>query len=600
MSPTSGDSDDWVSATETRNHVLGDPLLDWLELYGEDMGFWRDTPDERTDYGPFVTRKGRQFEAAVMRWLRRLDIDEVLNIPDSLPGEARDSHVMLSLATKNAMSRRTPVIHQGMLRDDQTKTYGSPDLLIHSKLIQWLFLGHLPEDTEFNISAPNLDIGDEHYIVVDIKYATLHLNAAEMLDNSGSAPAHKAQLFIYNRALSEVQGYFPPNAFVLGRGWELTRRGGTARRDLCSDRLGAVPQYGSLSRGVSLSDAVDNAVDWVRRLRSEGRSWEVLPEASVPELRPNAKRDHGHWSEAVKKIASESEDLTMLYNVTARGRDDACAQGIARWGDPRLTPAAVGVNGPTTALRLQALLDVNRDGGPPVRPSVVEAQRERWIEPASLEFYVDFETVNDLDDRFDRIPDKGGQPLIFMIGCGHLELDDWNFECFVADQLTEAAEADIIERWLQHMADVAAERNVSAAPRVIHWSGHEVSSLEGAYNSVARRNPAISSSWQHLDWFDFLSQVVRAEPVVVRGEHGFGLKAMTNALADHGLIPTRWGAGPTDGLGAMVGAWWCQHELEHGNAEHLIDIDLMREIREYNEVDCKAMMEIVRYLRQNH
>ena len=31
----------------------------------------------------------------------------------------------------------------------------------------------------------------------------------------------------------------------------------------------------------------------------------------------------------------------------------------------------------------------------------------------------------------------------------------------------------------------------------------------------------------------------------------------------------------------------------------LLNLELMQEIRDYNEVDCKAMMEIVRYLRAN-
>jgi predicted RecB family nuclease len=86
---------------------------------------------------------------------------------------------------------------------------------------------------------------------------------------------------------------------------------------------------------------------------------------------------------------------------------------------------------------------------------------------------------------------------------------------------------------------------------------------------------------------------------VVRGAVGFGLKAVAKALHQHGLIGTRWGDGPVDGLGAMVGAWWCAGEAaSHGRALH--ELDLMHEIRAYNEVDCRAMMEIVDYLRRNH
>ena len=66
--------------------------------------------------------------------------------------------------------------------------------------------------------------------------------------------------------------------------------------------------------------------------------------------------------------------------------------------------------------------------------------------------YVDFETVSDLADDFSRIPERGGQPLIFMIGCGHIEDGDWIFASFTADSLAEPAEARIIDEWLNHDA----------------------------------------------------------------------------------------------------------------------------------------------------
>ena len=50
---------------------------------------------------------------------------------------------------------------------------------------------------------------------------------------------------------------------------------------------------------------------------------------------------------------------------------------------------------------------------------------------------------------------------------------------------------------------------------------------------------------------------------------------------------------------AMVGAWWCANEATRLGCS-LLGLELMQQIRAYNEVDFKAMMEIVRYLRERH
>ena len=59
----------WVSATATRNHVLQNPLLDWLDLFGEANDFIRDADlpdyDERLEFVPFIMQKGNEFETAV-------------------------------------------------------------------------------------------------------------------------------------------------------------------------------------------------------------------------------------------------------------------------------------------------------------------------------------------------------------------------------------------------------------------------------------------------------------------------------------------------------------------------------------------------------
>ena len=155
-----------------------------------------------------------------------------------------------------------------------------------------------------------------------------------------------------------------------------------------------------------------------------------------------------------------------------KGRDIAMKEGIQRWSDPECTASMVGVTGPKRATTLDAILEVNRDvNGLSVRPDVVHAAESEWRATPILEFYVDFETVSDLDDDFTRIPEKGGQPLIFMIGCGHIENGEWQWACFTADSLKETSEAEIIDGWFAHMATVKQRMDSDGDdPNVFHWS----------------------------------------------------------------------------------------------------------------------------------
>ena len=183
-----------------------------------------------------------------------------------------------------------------------------------------------------------------------------------------------------------------------------------------------------------------------------------------------------------------------------------------------------------------------------------------------------------------------------MIGCGQVLDGDWRFEVFTADRLGETEEAQIITRWLEHMNAACAARDCDLhEARIFHWSPAEVSTLHSAYNSASARHGF--PEWSALPWVDLLGQVVRAEPVTVRGAFNFGLKSIAKAMRARELIDTAWGDGPTDGLGAMVSAWWCNQEVRRIGAP-MRDIHLMQDVEAYNEVDCKVMAEILDFLRE--
>ncbi len=575
--------DDWVSATRTRHFMEEDPLLDWLDRYGADHGFTPDTDlptyDPRTDFRAFILAKGIAFEDGVMALIRqRL---RSTRIADG-PADSRDTAKVQ--ATIEAMRAGVPVIEQAVLHDPHHRTYGIADLLVRSDQLNALVPDTLTEG-EAHLPAPGLGSARWHYCVIDIKFKTL-----ELLRDGGAASDladYMAQVWIYNEALARTLGMQPAASYLLGRGWKQ----GDDRGDSCFERLARVDHARLVSRdGEPLAKATLNAVDWIRRMRREGAGWQATPTPSVPELYPHMRQTMDQpWHSAKQLIATELKELTLLPRMNPQKRRDAHAIGIMGWTDPRANSASLGIT--TDSDKADAVLRANRDQPQLiVVPEQIERADPAWRTPAANEFLVDFETVSNLADDFSQLPQEGGQPLIFQIGCGRMVDGRWQFVQWTTKRLTEADEATIIDAWLASMQGHLADA------RIYHWSAAETSNLDSAYNSAKARHP--DRSWPDLPWFDLLNQVVRAEPVAVRGAFNFGLKSVVKGMHAAGLVETTWTDGPTDGLGAMIGAWWCDAEAERTGVT-LPQIEMMAETGRYNEVDCRSMAEVLGWLREN-
>ena len=582
---------DWVAAGDTRNWCKNDLLLDWLDEYPQIHGLPRDDQgpgyDEMFDLARFLMRQGRAFEKAVFADLaQRWELVRITHRPD----EARA--LAAAIATHEAMEAGVPIIASGVLRDPELRMFGVVDLLVRSDVLGQLCPSAFVGDP-LELAAIGLSHG-RHYRVVDVKFQTLDLLKGGGLSTSPAELDTIAQTWVYNEALGRMQGYTPPASYVAGRAWKQ----GEERGDRCWDRLARVP-HDTVVRGrvMNLREVVEAASAWVRRVRTEGAEWRVLPRPSVPELWPNMKADQdAPWHSAKAAIAVALADLTLLPRVNMAHRANAHEAGVTRWDDPRLSAAMLGLSNEREAALVDAVLAVNRDGGAPVVPERVTAAAEVWRQRAQVEVFVDFEFLPDLDDDFAAFPRKGGQALIFQIGCGTYRGGDWRFRQFTVDDLSLAAEARMIDAWLGHLQAIASEAGCTASDvRLVHWSPAETSNFERAYDNARARHP--DREWPELSWFDLLHDVVQAEPLVVRGAFSFSLKPIARSLHALGHIQTLWGEGLADGAGAMAGAWNAAVEAKRQGVT-LDATDVMGEIARYNEVDCRVMAEILDYLRR--
>ncbi len=587
--------DAWVSTGALRHWCDGDPLLDWLDRYGTAKGLTRDdrqpTYDPRFDLSRVLADRNAHFEQLVLRDIaRRYPITRVAELPEDV--RSRDA----ARATWQALASGDPVIAHAVLRDPQARMHGTADLVVRSDVLLDLFPAAFDGENE-RLVAPALPGQRWHYRVVDIRYTTLDLLKDGSLSSSSDLGVI-ARLWVVNTALGRLQGATPPFAYVLARGW----RQGSQRGTSCWDRLGRVPRDVFVrSQERDVSAVVGDAAAWVRRVRQEGAAWDVRPAPTVSELWPNMKdRYDSPWQKAKRELAESLGELTLVAHVGPRVRAAAHARGVTRLDDPRASASFLGLGGQNGARTVDAILACDRARDHQyVLPARITADGERWRAPATVECYVDFETVNDVLDDLSTFPERGGQSLIFQIGCGRCVDGRWDFRSFTAAALTAEAEGEMIDDWIAHLRALADEAGAEwpGGVRIFHWSAAETSAIENAYRTAALRHR--ERHWPDLGWYDLLEKVVHAEPVVVRSAHAFGLKAVANAMFRWGLISTQWTDGLADGAGVMAGAWHAGQEARLRGLP-LAEVPVMREIERYNEIDCRVMAEVLDHLRREH
>ncbi len=618
FAPKDADWTQWVSATQTRNYLHNDPVLDWIKtnyspfvtknpVYTQKILKAVSSHKSHHNFTEFIMEQGNIFESQVIRLMcNKFGADMIKAIGGELNARSPDK----VQETLDAMNQGVPFIHGGLLHNPENQTYGIPDLLVRSDWLNKLVTIKPLSKTEYRLSATRLtdplNLGKSpkyHYRVVDVKFTTLSLRSDGVhLLNSRSFPAYKSQLWIYNEALARMQGYKPSEVYLLGRRWRFTSRGETFIGTSCFDRLGVI-NY--ITVDSDYPSRTLKAIQWVKDVnKEESRNWNVLKvPLERPELYPNMSNSHDYpWHSVKKKMADEIGEITTLWMVGVKNRKRAHDSDVYKWTDPRCTTEVLGVNGEYTSRILKKMIDINRPRKKrrvrKIRPSRIKNNFQSWKNPQKVEFYVDFETVNDILTDFSDMPAVKTTSLIFMIGVGHINplSGKWSYCNFVVDSLTLKEEGRICSEFSKYIRREARIYGVDQ-PDCIHWAPAENRFWNGAISRHSESDDWCSWQW---DWLD-LMQVFKQEPIVIEGCMGFGLKKVAKAMYNHKFIKTTWNSESSclDGRSAMIGAWKAHKEAK-ARGTTMRQMPEMGEIAKYNEVDIKVMQEITQYLRKYH
>ena len=591
---------DWVSASKIKNYLMKDTILDWFDIQKKEFNVSNKISNEIiTDKRALLFKKGHEFESKIFDFLEKKYKYNYYRVSKELSDITKENGEL----TQQLMIEGKPIIAQAVLYNYNNYTFGCADLIIRSDWINKLFEKSQITNDEINIPSPLLK-RKYHYRVIDIKWSMLNLCADGIhIRNSDLMMAYKGQLAIYNCALGYIQGYIPNKSYILGKTWKFTQKKINHQGDNCFQLMGHI-DYEDLNYDNKYIELTCNAIKWIRDIRYNGSNWSILPKPSVPELYPNMNNSYDEPYHNKKiEYASKLNELTMLWEVGHKHRSIGHKNGIYSWKDKKCNAENLGITGPVISPILNQIIKVNQSNRIKILPKYIEKCSGQWQKENKLDFYVDFETISDclMKDNIDIFNSDNNSSVIFMIGVGYLENNEWKFRSFGMKNYSYKEEKRIILEFKNTIESLTLKynklTNVNNVPRLFHWSHAEKTFIESADN----RHKHILFSWlSSIEWID-LYNIFRKEPIVVNGALTFSIKDIAKAMYMHGMIKTNWeDTIVSNGFNAMMTAVEYYYSISQKKKISDVDKYYMSSIEKYNEVDCKVMYEITDYLRKNH
>jgi hypothetical protein len=574
---------DWISGTSVKNFMQDEPILDWFNIYYEKKkNILKQSSfkiDKNICENPFL-QKGLIFERQIYEDLKRKfpnDCKELYN--QNIDGEINEENFN---RTKKAIEEGIPIIMQASLMEPNLKLRGVADLIVRTDYLKKIFKNKITLDIDSERLPKKFK--KKYYVVIDIKYSHLTLCVKDnLIRNNGRMKAYKSQLLIYNLILGSIQGYTPSRAYIMGKSWNIDSKNYPERGFDCYDLLGTI-NFEKFDK--NYINKTKLAIEWIRNLRKNGHKWSPLnPE--IKEMCCNLSNyEDEPWRELKKQIVEQTKDLTCIWNIGKKVRDIAFDKNIRRYDQPECTVENLNLKPSKTTEIIRQILKVNSiEEKNNILPKKIVTKKYKWYKVYRNEFYIDFETFCDIPDFVNHNSSKNNGIFLFMIGVGFERNGKWIYKCFKCKNKTILEERRIIKKFKKYIDKNKIDSKKKT--RFVHWSYAEKNILDKVLD---RHKKLLKMWWDDILWTD-LCELFKSEPIVIKGATNFKLKVIARAMYSHKMIKTKYN---DDSIKNGMIASLIAHEYYNNNK----DSERLNEIISYNEIDCKVLWDILKFLRR--
>lgn len=579
-------SNEWVSASQTKNYSINDPLLDYLKynniysvsdlILSPKKRKYAGDSDNNFKFQKILLDNGIQFEKKIVKMIdKKVKVTTIIEQNEYILNYMRDP--VYYEITKLMMKLNVPIIYQGLLLDKKNKTFGSPDLIIKQNIFNKLFKNH-----------NNKRINNSYYIV-DIKNSTISYSVNDNILNYNLIRAYKTQICVYNNLLNKIQKKKNNIAYILSPKWVKREKKNIYSCNNPFNRLGVIDYKNNDKEFIPIAE---KAIQWIKLIKTPNNNLNCL-EPNNKNLYPNMSNYIDYPFREIKKYLSEKNyEITNLWMCGFNERKKALEHGVDNWKDINFSLDFLDFKNKKREI-IENLIILNRSEEKKIYPDKILTNIFNWKDRDRLSFYVDFETINKsifVNNNIDLMIYKNQKKLndkIFMIGIGYSYKNKWNYKVFIENNLNIKNQKNLINQFNNYICKICSNYKVNYEDvNIYHWSNFENIIYKKICNKYNLNN-------LNLNWCNLI-KLFKEEPILIKGSYNFSLKNIGKAMYENNLITTYWTDDEcNNGFDAMTLAY----NIYTKNF-NILDNKVIRKIKNYNHIDCKIMWDILNGLKK--
>jgi hypothetical protein len=528
-----------------KNHILKDPLCDWFEI--QSYLYQNFKKDDQSYYkNHILTTSNKYREDLFKEIIKKSNLNLKLNSTID--------------QTTTSIKNNDPLIIGAKLYNPSKNMITYCDIVIRYDFFKKLFpkIDNLP----FHILTNN-----NGYLLINVSYSSLHFKLdLKAILNDGNILYKKCSLYAFRESLFRLTGHKYP-CFLLGKEYYYQKT------HLPKDKF-----IGYIYFDETITKPYKKAYQWIQHLIKNYKKMKISPKPSHDELYPNMNYKESNWENEKILLANKIKEITLVWNISYDERCKFLEMGITSWDDINLL---INLKETKKKKIQERMIHMNQQNDILIHPrkniskdftSKINDLNGIYFD---VESFLSFDEKQNMSNNFDL-------PIIGILGF----IYQTKYYDFTIQNYTNQEE----KRNIQNFASKLHKISNDAILSIYHW-GHAENNY---FKYIHNKYPEISfPQYKLINILDYF----RTEPIIVQGVFKFGLKSIGSALYKNKLIQTTWGEND-NGLDSMIQfKEICKSNKKNIPLKRYIDI---KNIVEYNRIDCQVLYEIVYLLRNKY